>query len=90
MRKKQHKKIDGKNRAYDKFYLINYLEPGKTWEDVQAEDDRDILPPPSVDRSGGKDETLTYMNTLIIWTGVWAANWVKGYHVANVDVLDLH
>ena len=51
MRKKQHKKIDAKNHAYDRFYLINYLEPGKTWEDVHAEDDRDILPQ-ALDRSG--------------------------------------
>lgn len=39
MRKKQHKRINPKNRAYDKFYLVNYLELGKTWEDVQNEDD---------------------------------------------------
>ncbi len=44
MRKKQHKKIDGHNHTYDRFYVINYLELGKTWEEVQAEDDREILP----------------------------------------------
>ncbi len=44
MRKKQHKKIDGKNHEYDKFYLINYLEPGRGWEEMLAEDDRDIIP----------------------------------------------
>lgn len=46
MRKKQHKKISPQNHAYDKFYLINHLELGKTWEEVQAEDDREILPQP--------------------------------------------
>ncbi len=25
MRKKQHKKINPKNKTYDKFYIINYL-----------------------------------------------------------------
>ena len=44
MRKKQHKKIDGKNHAYDRFYAINYLQFGKGWQEVQAEDDREILP----------------------------------------------
>ena len=44
MRKKQHKKINGQNHAYDRFYVINYLELGKSWEEVQAEDDREILP----------------------------------------------
>lgn len=44
MRKKQHKKISPTNHSYDKFYIINYLEFGKTWTEVQAEDDREILP----------------------------------------------
>ncbi len=44
MRKKQHKKINPKNTLYDKYYVINYLEFGKTWEDVQSEDDREIIP----------------------------------------------
>lgn len=37
MRKKQHKKINPKNKEYDRFYVINYLELGKTWEDIQNE-----------------------------------------------------
>ncbi|XP_048356836.1 zinc finger protein 277 [Sphaerodactylus townsendi] len=43
MRKKQHRKINAKNREYDKFYIINYLEFGKSWEEVQSEDDRELL-----------------------------------------------
>lgn len=39
IRKKQHRKINPKNRAYDRFYIINYLELGKTWEDVLGEED---------------------------------------------------
>ena len=31
MRKKSHKKINPRNEAYDKFYIINYLEFGRTW-----------------------------------------------------------
>ncbi|XP_053318939.1 zinc finger protein 277 [Spea bombifrons] len=43
MRKKQHRKINAKNCEYDRFYIINYLELGKTWEDVQSEDDRELV-----------------------------------------------
>uniref|UniRef100_A0A8C9T178 Zinc finger protein 277 n=1 Tax=Scleropages formosus TaxID=113540 RepID=A0A8C9T178_SCLFO len=42
MRKKQHRKISSKNKEYDRFYVINYLELGKTWEEVQSEDDREL------------------------------------------------
>ncbi|XP_056000796.1 zinc finger protein 277-like isoform X2 [Ostrea edulis] len=42
MRKKQHKKINPKNRKYDRFYIINYLEMGKSWEVIQAEPDDEM------------------------------------------------
>ncbi|XP_076181556.1 zinc finger protein 277 isoform X2 [Ptiloglossa arizonensis] len=35
MRKKLHKRINPNNEAYDKFYINNYLEPGKTWRHKQ-------------------------------------------------------
>ncbi|CAG8630962.1 4610_t:CDS:2 [Rhizophagus irregularis] len=37
MRKKKHFKINARNRIYDKFYVINYLEPGKNWETFENE-----------------------------------------------------
>lgn len=37
MRKKGHKRLDPKNKEYDRFYVINYLEPGKDWKAVQTE-----------------------------------------------------
>ncbi|XP_061578684.1 zinc finger protein 277 [Cololabis saira] len=43
MRKKAHRRINANNREYDRFYVINYLELGKTWEDVQSEDDREMV-----------------------------------------------
>uniref|UniRef100_A0A8C1R8Z1 Zinc finger protein 277 n=1 Tax=Cyprinus carpio TaxID=7962 RepID=A0A8C1R8Z1_CYPCA len=43
MRKKQHRRINARNQEYDRFYVINYLELGKTWEEVQSEDDREIF-----------------------------------------------
>lgn len=39
MRKKQHKMINPNNKKFDKYYLINYLEPGKRWIDLQREED---------------------------------------------------
>jgi len=32
MRKKNHKKINPRDSNYDKYYLVNYLEFGKSWE----------------------------------------------------------
>ncbi|XP_020281904.1 zinc finger protein 277 [Pseudomyrmex gracilis] len=32
MRKKFHKYINPDNKMYDKYYIINYLEPGRTWK----------------------------------------------------------
>ena len=43
MRKKQHKKISPKNKVYNRFYIINYLELGKSWEEVQFKDDWNII-----------------------------------------------
>lgn len=40
MRKKQHRKINPKNKEYDRFYIINYMEMGKNWESLQSEDTR--------------------------------------------------
>lgn len=40
MRKKNHKKINPSNKIYDKFYLVNYLEFGKSWEEVRRESDQ--------------------------------------------------
>ncbi|XP_053282663.1 zinc finger protein 277 isoform X2 [Pleuronectes platessa] len=43
MRKKAHRRINASNSEYDRFYIINYLELGKTWEEVQSEDDRELV-----------------------------------------------
>ena len=37
MRKKKHFKINPRNHGYDRFYIINYLEPGKNWESYENE-----------------------------------------------------
>ncbi|KAK5901571.1 hypothetical protein CesoFtcFv8_006926 [Champsocephalus esox] len=43
MRKKAHRRINANNSEYDRYYIINYLELGKTWEEVQSEDDREMV-----------------------------------------------
>ncbi|RNA31813.1 zinc finger protein 277-like [Brachionus plicatilis] len=39
MRKKQHKSINPNNREFDKFYIINYLEYSKYWQEIKHERD---------------------------------------------------
>ncbi|KAJ1832354.1 hypothetical protein LPJ73_008003, partial [Coemansia sp. RSA 2703] len=41
MRKKKHFKISAHNRLYDRFYVVNYAEPGRSWEEIEAEVDED-------------------------------------------------
>ena len=41
MRKKHHYRINAKNRAYDRFYIINYLEPQRDWKSIQMEEEHD-------------------------------------------------
>jgi hypothetical protein len=36
MRKKQHKRINPKDTDFDRFYIINYLEVGKNWRQLQV------------------------------------------------------
>lgn len=44
MRKKLHKRINPQNKNYDKYYIVNYLEVGKTWEVIEKEEDKYALP----------------------------------------------
>lgn len=44
MRKRNHREVNPKNNYYDRFYIINYLELGKRWLDVLAEDFEDTMP----------------------------------------------
>ncbi|KAJ2654566.1 hypothetical protein IWW48_006024 [Coemansia sp. RSA 1200] len=41
MRKKKHFKISSRNRLYDRFYVVNYVEPGKSWEAIECENNAD-------------------------------------------------
>ena len=42
MRKKGHKRLHSGNLEYNRFYMVNYLEFGKNWKDIEAERDDDI------------------------------------------------
>ena len=65
MRKKGHKKLNPKNKMWDKYYLVNYLEFGKTWEDVAREDHERAF---SEDLPSGWDhqEVRIYFSFLLI------------------------
>jgi len=39
MRKKGHRRLNPKDQEFDKYYMINYLEVGKTWQTLQSEPD---------------------------------------------------
>lgn len=41
MRKKQHRKLNPDNSVYDKYYIVNYLELGKTWREVDKEEEEE-------------------------------------------------
>jgi hypothetical protein len=38
MRKKKHFRIDPHQTLYDRFYIVNYLHPGKDWQAAQEDD----------------------------------------------------
>ena len=40
MRKKGHRKLNPKNKTYDKYYIINHLEFGKNWEKLHEEGEK--------------------------------------------------
>ena len=40
MKKKPHDKIPD-SKYFDRFYMVNYLEPGKTWADIEPDGDED-------------------------------------------------
>lgn len=50
MRKKLHKRINPKNRDYDKYFIVNYLEPDKC---KRAQKESDLATPPD---ESNKDE----------------------------------
>jgi len=43
MRKKGHKRLNPQNKEYDVFYIVNYLEFGRTWEDISRDPAEDEI-----------------------------------------------
>lgn len=64
MRKKQHKQLNPQNRDFDRFYLINYLEPGKTWKSMMKELDGFEEEEPS-DWTDWVEETSASLTSLV-------------------------
>jgi len=65
MRKKRHLRIDSKNKAYDRFYMVNYLEMGRGWQDIQKEDDvKDDV------KSDSEEEYVIIISIMLMNTGL--------------------
>ncbi|CAF0704556.1 unnamed protein product [Brachionus calyciflorus] len=64
MRKKQHKCINPNNKEFDKFYIINYLEYSKYWQEIKQERDLDDYkrnsPEPNPSIEDWNDPVQTY------------------------------
>ena len=56
MRKKNHKKINPRNHTYDKFYIVNYLELGKTWQTYKENSCADEELPTGFDDNDDDDD----------------------------------
>uniref|UniRef100_A0A1B6FTR1 C2H2-type domain-containing protein n=1 Tax=Cuerna arida TaxID=1464854 RepID=A0A1B6FTR1_9HEMI len=58
MRKKLwHKRINPENKEYDRFYIVNYLEPGKTWKEQQGPEKETVTCDEDTDWSDWTEET---------------------------------
>ena len=42
MRKKQHKQLNPRNKVWNQFYLVNYLEFGRSWDQDAARDEEEV------------------------------------------------
>lgn len=54
MRKKLHKRINPSDSQYDKFYIVNYLEVGKSWRVLEQEVDK-YAHSPGFEENGDKE-----------------------------------
>lgn len=71
MRKKGHKQLNPDNPEYDRFYLVNYLEPGKSWKSSRRADERTEFEDYEQDWSGWEEalESTLDNNNTADWTG---------------------
>ncbi|EFA76405.1 C2H2-type zinc finger-containing protein [Heterostelium album PN500] len=72
MKKKKHMRLNPQNNIYDRFYLLNYLEAGKNWEQIKKEDEEDTTVEPVT-------------NNIDILKQVETES--KGQHVSNIHIL---
>lgn len=94
MRKKKHFKIASKNRQYDRFYVINYLEPGKNWESFENDNYES-----DDDKRGGAEEswadweediqesTMCLFDTLVLNSPTEALAHMKSTHQFDLTQL---
>ena len=58
MRKKKHFKLNPKNKGYDCFYVVNYLEPGQRWRDHRAQSELEDGDDQHETTTAGEDDEL--------------------------------
>ncbi|EGG13732.1 C2H2-type zinc finger-containing protein [Cavenderia fasciculata] len=79
MKKKKHVRLNPHNTEYDRFYLLNYLEPGKNWEeikkekDVEDEDEKDDILSQDTDGESNVDNTVDENDKVAQWED-WEEN----------------
>ncbi len=67
MRKKKHFKIHPHNHKYDKYYVINFTEPGKSWQMLEDEQP-DLVDDEEVSSSGSTDDDfLHYLKSVCLF-----------------------
>lgn len=67
MRKKKHFKIHPHNHKYDKYYVINFTEPGKSWQMLEDEQP-DPVDDEEVSSSGSTDDDfLHYLKSVCLF-----------------------
>ncbi|KAG2176902.1 hypothetical protein INT43_007556 [Umbelopsis isabellina] len=91
MRKKKHFKIAPNNRLYDRFYVINYLEPGKNWETFENdryESDEDRRDDSWADWDESEPEpTMCLFDETVLDTPELALKHMKTEHSFDLDVI---
>ncbi|KAI8579859.1 hypothetical protein K450DRAFT_240658 [Umbelopsis ramanniana AG] len=89
MRKKKHFKIAPNNRLYDRFYVINFLEPGKNWENFENdryESDEDRRDDSWADWDEKDAEpTMCLFDEVVVDTPELALLHMKEQHDFNLD-----
>ncbi|XP_044743049.1 zinc finger protein 277 isoform X2 [Chrysoperla carnea] len=85
MRKKMHKRINPEDKNYDKFYLVNYMEIGKTWQNKQKKFHKNSQAP--INKSRSIDNDSDDADTDSDWSE-WNEEYVTNIHCLFCDLIE--